>query len=249
MSDAWKDGWGAEEVADAWRPGASHGIQRLQDLPEYAPGDAPGGFLGDLDNPMDVHKNMWYHLMRAEPEAESFALRRDYWNSSRPRPHDECWPWMTLTPSANLVEWKPVLMEDLAIDWTCANNFVGLLSDGIACAEVPGGQWKCGFNEGLRLLSQMTKDSGDPDDPDGGYFNRRGGTSAYLNKAIQESQEAMLNPQDWHYWGQGTGDPLGFLHGRPGGPPSSSSGPSGPSSSSRQLSTSRQEHGIKKGLR
>ena len=158
---------------------------------------------------------------------------------------------MTLTPSQNLVEWKPVLKDDLGIDWTCASAFVGLVNDGIACSSVPDGKWKCGYNEGLRLLAHMTKDAGDPE-AGGSYFEKKGGTSAYLAKAIQESHEALLNPQDWHQWGEGTGDPVGFLRGRPEGPRSKSSGrsrSSGPSRPSGPSSSSGQEHGMKRGLR
>ena len=57
-----------------------------------------------------------------------------------------------------------------------------------------------------------------------------------LAKAIREAMGAILAPEDWHYWGNGTGEPMGFLDGRPGGPPPATGGSS---SSSGRRSTSR----------
>ena len=205
-----------------------YGLGRLVDLQMPEGVMEPVDFQGPDDDPLNIQHNMWIHLKTSQimmgPANQSamYMKRKRYWETKRVHPNDErTWPWLTLETQGDMSEWAWVMRMDLKLDATGPANFLRLCN-----RPVPGmddRDYMLGYNEAMRLLYHMTKDRGDPADPDATHaddrddagFTGRGGSSAWLAKAVETSMVNLNNLQLWHHAGIGRGHPMAWTSRNP----------------------------------
>ena len=211
-----------------WHADVRHGLMRLVDLQPPAEDLRPPDFDGSEDDILNIQFQMWQHVKSCQPMQDpanhsgQYLKRRKYWETKRVHPNEETtWPWLTLEVKGDMNEWAYVMRDDLKLDATGPANFL------ILCKRPTQGlddkDYYLGYNDAMRILYHMTKDRGDPDDPemahaddrDDAGFTRRGGSSAWLASTVQAAIANLNNLDMWHHAGIGQGHPMAWTSKNP----------------------------------